>query len=430
MMAKKEDVQEKLVFDDDTDDSDDDLDIFRNRVSNTVSSQLAPASDSESDTVEDGIVNEKEESDTDSSEASEGSDQESEESETEKINREKVNTVINNKLGKLSSLLATKNKEESKSSSEEEESEDESDSENEDKSESEEDGERTKNVSKSIEDNDKKEQTSDNNDEDFEKGKYVKLPKKRKIDDVETESDEGETEQQQQETESEINKEEEARSKYRETLSKLPVQQILEIKAKLGDKIFNSKWSDGKPKKLERSKMKQEFKRADKNRPREMSSKIKVPAYEKVKQVNKPERRDPRFDPLCGEFDKKSFRRQYGFLKDFKNKELVVLKEQLKDAQGEERSKIKYLIQRMENQLRSQRDLEEKEKKTFEESKNMKEKLDKGEKPVYKNKKTIREEGMVEKYERLKRDGKLDKYIMKKSKENTSKDRKLFGDLI
>ncbi len=37
---------------------------------------------------------------------------------------------------------------------------------------------------------------------------------------------------------------------------------------------------------------------------------------------------------------------------------------------------------------------------------------------------------MVEKYERLKRDGKLDKYIMKKSKENTAKDRKLFGDLI
>ncbi len=32
--------------------------------------------------------------------------------------------------------------------------------------------------------------------------------------------------------------------------------------------------------------MKQEFKRADKNRPREMSSKIKVPAYEKVKQVS------------------------------------------------------------------------------------------------------------------------------------------------
>ena len=29
MMAKKEDVQEKLVFDDDTDDSDDDLDTFR-----------------------------------------------------------------------------------------------------------------------------------------------------------------------------------------------------------------------------------------------------------------------------------------------------------------------------------------------------------------------------------------------------------------
>ncbi len=29
MMSEKEDVQEKLVFDDDTDDSDDDLDFFR-----------------------------------------------------------------------------------------------------------------------------------------------------------------------------------------------------------------------------------------------------------------------------------------------------------------------------------------------------------------------------------------------------------------
>ncbi len=46
-------------------------------MSNTVSSQLAPASDSESDAVEGGIVNDKEESDADSSEASEGSDQES-----------------------------------------------------------------------------------------------------------------------------------------------------------------------------------------------------------------------------------------------------------------------------------------------------------------------------------------------------------------
>lgn len=427
-MAKKEDIREKLVFDDDTDDSDDDLETFRNTVSNTVSSQLAPASDSESETNEGGIVHDEEESDTDSSEASEGSDQESEESETEKINREKANTVINNKLGKLSSLLATKNKEESKSSSEEEESEDESDSENEDKSESEEDGERTKNINKSIEVKDKKEQTSDN-DEDCEKGKYVKLSK-RKIDEVEADRDQGETEQQQEEPESEINKEEEARRKYRDNLSKLPVQQILEIKAKLGDKIFNSNWADGKPKKLERSKMKPEFKRADKNRPREMSSKFKVPAFEKAKQVNKPERRDPRFDPLCGEFDKKNFRRQYGFVKDFKKKELVILKEQLKDAQGEERSKIKYLIQRMENQLRSQRDLEEKEKKAFDESKNMKEKLGKGEKPIYKNKKTIREDSMVEKYERLKKEGKLDKYIMKKSKQNTAKDRKLFGDLI
>lgn len=424
-MTKKEDMREKLVFDDDTDDSDVDLETFRNTVKNVTDSQLAYASDSESDNNGDGNAenNDGEESDVESSEPSEESDQESEESETEKLNREKANFVINNKLGQLSSLLALQNKDERESSSGEEESENESDSENEDNLESVETSDRTK--IGNAEDNDlNKEEISDKNDGDGKKDKDVKLSKKRKIDKVEKDSDE-------KEAESEINTEEEARRKYREKLSGLPVEQILKIKASLGDKIFNSKWSDGKSKKPKGdNKTEQEFKRGDKNRPREMSSKIKVPAFEKVKQVKKTERRDPRFDPLCGEIDKKNFRRQYGFLKDVKQKELGMLKEQLKSSRGEEATKIKYLIQRTENQLRSQRQLEEKEKKAMEEGKEMKEKFVKGEKPTYKNKKTIREEVMVEKYERLKKAGKLDKYIMKKSKQNTAKDRKLFGDIL
>ena len=50
------------------------------------------------------------------------------------------------------------------------------------------------------------------------------------------------------------------------------------------------------------------MKRDNKNRPREMSSKKTVKRYRDVVGVsaeNKNEKRDPRFDSMCGEFDEK-----------------------------------------------------------------------------------------------------------------------------
>ena len=45
-------------------------------------------------------------------------------------------------------------------------------------------------------------------------------------------------------------------------------------------------------------------------------------------------------------------RKSYKFLKGVKEKELVTLKDQLKEAKSEDRANLKYLIQRTENQLR------------------------------------------------------------------------------
>lgn len=53
--------------------------------------------------------------------------------------------------------------------------------------------------------------------------------------------------------------------------------------------------------------------------------------------------------------------------------------------------------------------------------------LTRGEKPVFKSKKTQREEEIVKSYEELKEKGKLDNFIRKKNKKNTSKDRKKLG---
>ena len=44
----------------------------------------------------------------------------------------------------------------------------------------------------------------------------------------------------------------------------------------------------------------------------------------------KTQKRDPRFDSLCGEFDAKVFKDSYKFVQDIKSRELKDLKEQLK----------------------------------------------------------------------------------------------------
>lgn len=88
-------------------------------------------------------------------------------------------------------------------------------------------------------------------------------------------------------------------------------------------------------------------KRENKNRPREVSSKIKPKQIQTTK-VEKHVARDPRFDPLCGEFDVKSFEENYKFIDKMRIKEKAKLEEELKAVNDLHKKKqIKQLIQRM-----------------------------------------------------------------------------------
>lgn len=91
------------------------------------------------------------------------------------------------------------------------------------------------------------------------------------------------------------------------------------------------------------------FKRANKNRPREMSSKRPVRMLKEIVSVKKPAApRDPRFDPLCGGFDEKSFKSNYKFINNLKKNEIKELQKELESAEDPERKKkIKLLIQRL-----------------------------------------------------------------------------------
>merc|ERR1719220_589302 len=215
--------------------------------------------------------------------------------------------------------------------------------------------------------------------------------------------------------------EEKARKKYQEQLSKMTIEEIQKLKERLGLKLFQQKLEGTAP---ERGK-KVEFKRDNKNRPREMSSKKTVGRFREVVQVAKKERRDPRFDPLCGEFNDKLFKESYQFVNEVKSKELVELKKQLKtEEDNERREEVKYLIQRMENQLRAEAQNQVKRAQAEAENTDKKEKLKAGEKPFYLSKAKRKEAELVSKYEELQSKGGLDTFMRKTTKKKDSKERK------
>ena len=149
----------------------------------------------------------------------------------------------------------------------------------------------------------------------------------------------------------------------------MSIEEVLALKEKIGSKVFDQSLGLAKP-----SSSRDKYKRENKNRPR-MEPIAKRPVKKNpdnidVKPENKRQVRDPRFDPLCGEFDDKVnsslfpslcfesfinvcsllqiFKASYKFVDSIKAKELVELKKQLQEEEDPEKvSQIKYLIQRM-----------------------------------------------------------------------------------
>lgn len=92
------------------------------------------------------------------------------------------------------------------------------------------------------------------------------------------------------------------RQAIRQELSNLSFEELQKLKEKIGSKKFN-KTLNGNNKKTEPAV--RDFKRANPNRPREMSSKSRKVEVRQVFQVPKVFKNDPRFDSLCGEFHEK-----------------------------------------------------------------------------------------------------------------------------
>ena len=115
----------------------------------------------------------------------------------------------------------------------------------------------------------------------------------------------------------------------------------------------------------------------------------------------------------------------YKFVDDIKAKELSDLKKELNDEDDPERVKqIKYLIQRIENQNREKKKVENMKQSEKERKKRNRELMKEGKAPEFVSKQEQKNISIVEKYEELKGSNKLDQYMKKKNKKDLAKDRK------
>lgn len=166
--------------------------------------------------------------------------------------------------------------------------------------------------------------------------------------------------------------------------------------------------------------------RANKNRPMEISSKKPIGRFREVIQVPKKVARDPRFESLCGNLDEEGFKKRYNFL--YEN-ELPAEKEELKkmmktsndpEVIGELKNRLAWIDKQLKSASakRSDRDiLSEHKKKEREAAKQ-------GKQPYYLKKSDIRKQKLIEKYKDLKASGKLESFIEKRRRKNASKDHK------
>ncbi|XP_028034753.1 ribosomal RNA processing protein 36 homolog [Bombyx mandarina] len=192
------------------------------------------------------------------------------------------------------------------------------------------------------------------------------------------------------------------RTSIRSELASLSFEALQQLKEKIGAKVYKEALFGTKEKVNAPPKV---FKRENKNRPREISSKKPVPVVQ-VAHVKKKEVRDPRFDPLCGEFDKKQFSQNYGFLSELRMKDIKAARQELRETTDPEKQiKLRRLLQRLNDQhkscKRNKLDREIAQKNRDDVEKQFRE----GKQPHFKNKSELRVEALVKQYESLKKEG-------------------------
>ncbi|XP_074647684.1 ribosomal RNA processing protein 36 homolog isoform X2 [Tubulanus polymorphus] len=215
----------------------------------------------------------------------------------------------------------------------------------------------------------------------------------------------------------------------KETLSTMSFEELQKLQERIGSKVFNQATAGGGGKtsrNIAACVNQRTFKRANKNRPMEISSKRPT---RRLKDggvaVKRKTIRDPRFDDLSGDYDEKLFQQSYGFIDGLKAREKTMLSKKLKKCENPtERAKIRRLLDRFKQQENTRKQ-KEKTRETEKMLKNKeKELVESGKSPFYLKKSEKKKLELADKFKELKESGKLEQYLSKKRKKLATKDKK------
>lgn len=210
-------------------------------------------------------------------------------------------------------------------------------------------------------------------------------------------------------------------------LADMPLEDLMKLKERLGLKVFNKIMHGDKF--VEKPKQRV-FKRVNKNRPMEMSSKRPVPVIRTIVAPKEKVRRDPRFDDLSGEYSDQHFNRNYAFLSDIKAREKQLIQKKLNKTMDEDKKKqLEQLLKRKEQEEKAEK--HKKKKQELESTWKQKEKalIKEGKTPYFLKKADKKKLALAEKYKELQKAGKMDQYLSKKRKKNAQKERKKLPNL-
>ncbi|KAJ9510044.1 hypothetical protein QJQ45_011733 [Haematococcus lacustris] len=171
------------------------------------------------------------------------------------------------------------------------------------------------------------------------------------------------------------------------------------------------------------------FKRANKHRPKEMSSKRPVSRAREVVAPVRKEGKDPRFEP-SRPGEKEAAARRYAFLYDsVMPSERAVLRTAMKaERNPQTKAALSLQLQRLDSRLQQERTRRQRSELDHTVKAKQKEAAAAGKAPFFLKKSDKRKLELVAKFEALQSAGKLDRFMEKRRKHNASKDHRHLPD--
>ncbi|ETV95362.1 hypothetical protein H310_11251 [Aphanomyces invadans] len=164
-------------------------------------------------------------------------------------------------------------------------------------------------------------------------------------------------------------------------------------------------------------------KRANKNRPREVTSKRPVGRFREVLQIRKKVARDPRFDHASGKLNEDLFKKSYAFLDDIKEAELQEAKKLLKHAKSKTRkAELQQDISLRKQELAEAKRADRIRDATLKRKREEREAVEKGKGAFYLKRKDKKQLELKAKFDELQESGRLSKFMAKRRKKNANKD--------